>query len=80
MPDYMILYCLNKGLCGWSERVGLVSDDKRITSCPECGSIALIYDKDQTQYIENPDDENTISLIIKKGLLKVATASKSEEK
>jgi hypothetical protein len=65
----MILYCLNKEFCGWSERVALVEDSERITSCPECNSVALIYSKDQTDYIENPTEEQTIDIILTFGLV-----------
>ena len=70
MPDYMILYCLNKDLCGWSERVAPVEDTERVTSCPQCDSVALIYDRDCTDYIENPDEKNTSAIILNLGLVK----------
>jgi|10_taG_2_1085330.scaffolds.fasta_scaffold486252_1 hypothetical protein len=70
MPNYMILYCLNKDLCGWSERVAIVTDDQRITTCPECDGMALIYDRDQTAYIENPTPQNTNPLLLSLGLVK----------
>lgn len=69
MNDYMILYCLNKEVCGWSERVAPVEDSKRVTTCPECNSVALVYDKDQTHYIENPTEKETTELILTFGLL-----------
>lgn len=66
----MILYCLDKEFCGWSERVAPVEDSERITSCPECNSIALIYSKDRTDYIEDPTEEQTTNIILTFGLLR----------
>ena len=66
----MILYCLNKEICGWSERVAPVEDSKRVTTCPECNSVALIYDKDRTDYIEDPTEQKTTELILTFGLFR----------
>lgn len=70
MNHYMILYCLNKDICGWSERVDPVDDESRVSNCPECNSIALIYDKDQTDYIDDPTEQKTTELILTFGLIR----------
>ena len=69
MNYYMTLYCLNKDWCGWSEHVTPVDDSSRVTKCPECNSIALIYDKEHTDYISDPTDEKTTQLILTLGLI-----------
>ena len=69
MNHYMILYCLDKQYCGWSERVAPVEDSERVTSCPECNSVALIYDKEHTDYIDDPTEKKTSDLILNLGLI-----------
>lgn len=74
MPNYMILYCLDKQTCGWSERVEPVSDSERTARCPECGALALIYDKEHTDYISDPTDHATDNLILNLELLSIPVA------
>lgn len=76
MTNYMVLYCINKDLCGWSERIDPLPHDERVTSCPECDSLALVYDADQTHNIENFNSENTNKILLSLGLIKPLTKNK----
>ena len=71
MPNYMILYCLDKQTWAGLRELNPSLTQKELLDAPNAGALALIYDKEHTDYISDPTDHATDNLILNLELLSI---------